>query len=357
MSNHPIRLAIALQGGGSHGAFTWGVLDRLLQEPGFEIVGVSGTSAGAMNAGILADGLRRGGSAEARAALEHYWKDVSRLPGYASFAPPDFPGLPRTWNMERNPVFLWHEMLTRIWSPYETNPLNYNPLRSLLERIDFDGLRHDPGAARVFICATNVRTGLRRVFENHELSAEVLLASAALPQVYQAVEIAGEHYWDGGYTGNPALAPLYLGTEATDLIVVGINPIVRAEVPRTARAISDRMGEISFNSSFMGEVAAIAFFEELMQSRPADPRFRRLFVHGIGDEALGTFGASSKMNNHPDFLAHLREIGMRDANCWLAEHRHAVGRRSTVDLSGLVATRHGSLTGPSTIKRQLEVQA
>ena len=141
------------------------------------------------------------------------------------------------------------------------------------------------------------------MFENEELSADVLLASAALPQVYQAVEIDGEHYWDGGYTGNPALAPLYLGTEASDLIVVGINPIVRAEVPRTARAIIDRIGEISFNSSFMGEVAAIAFFEELMQSRPADPRFRRLFVHGIGDEALGAFGASSKMNNHPDFLA------------------------------------------------------
>jgi NTE family protein len=351
MSNYPIRrLAIALQGGGSHGAFTWGVLDRLLQEPGFEIVGVSGTSAGAMNAGILADGLRRGGAAEARKALEHYWNDVGRFPGYASFALPAVPGAPRTWNLERNPVFLGQEMLTRMWSPYETNPLNYNPLRSLLERIDFDGLRQDLRAPRVFICATNVRTGLRRVFENQELSADVLLASAALPQVYQAVEIDGEYYWDGGYTGNPALAPLYLSTQASDLIVIGINPIVRSEVPRTARAITDRIGEISFNSTFMGEVAAIAFFEELMQSRPADRRFRRLFVHGIGDDALGAFGASSKMNNHPDFLAHLREIGTRAADRWLADHRKAVGKRSTVDLSGLVPTRHGSLIGPSIIK-------
>ena len=356
MSNYPIRrLAIALQGGGSHGAFTWGVLDRLLQEPSFEIVGISGTSAGAMNAGVLADGLRRGGAAEARKALEHYWKDVGRLPGYASFAMPALAGAPRTWNLERNPVFVWHEMLTRIWSPYETNPFNHNPLRPLLERIDFDGLRRDARAARVFICATNVRTGLRRVFENEELSADVLLASAALPQVYQAVEIDGEHYWDGGYTGNPALAPLYLGTEATDLIVVGINPILRAEVPRTARAITDRIGEISFNSSFMGEVAAIAFFDELTQSRP-DPRFRRLFVHGIGDEALGAFGASSKMNNHPDFLAHLHEIGTRAADGWLAEHRNAVGKRSTVDVSGLAPTRHGSLIGPSIIKQRLEDQ-
>jgi NTE family protein len=332
------------------------VLDRLLQEPGFEIVGISGTSAGAMNAGILADGLRRGGAAEAREALAHYWKDVGRFPGYTSFAPPAVPGAPRTWNLERNPVFLGQEMLTRMWSPYETNPLNYSPLRSLLERIDFEGLRQDLRAPRVFICATNVRTGLRRVFENKELSADVLLASAALPQVYQAVEIDGEYYWDGGYTGNPALAPLYLSTQASDLIVIGINPIVRSEVPRTARAITDRIGEISFNSTFMGEVAAIAFFEELMQSRPADRRFRRLFVHGIGDDALGAFGASSKMNNHPDFLHHLREIGARTANRWLADHREAVGKRSTVDLSGLAPTRHGSLIGPSIIKQSLKVQ-
>jgi NTE family protein len=356
MNDHSIqRLAIALQGGGSHGAFTWGVLDRLLQEPGFEIVGISGTSAGAMNAAVLADGLRRGGADEARIALERYWDDVGRLPGYASFELPPAFGAQRAWHLDNNTVFRWHEMLTRIWSPYETNLLNSNPLRGLLGRIDFEGLRQDSKAARLFICATNVRTGLRRVFENGELSPEVLLASAALPQVTQAVEIGGEHYWDGGYTGNPALAPLYLGTPATDLIVVGINPIRRAEVPRTARAITDRIGEISFNSSFMGEVSAIAFFEELVRSRP-DPRFRRLFIHGIGDDALSVFGASSKMNNHPDFLAHLRGIGTRAADLWLAENQDAIGKRSTVDLSGLVPTRHGSLIGPSTIKQTLEVQ-
>jgi NTE family protein len=247
MSNYPIRrLAIALQGGCSHGAFTWGVLDRLLQEPGFEIVGISGTSAGAMNAGILADGLRRGGAAEARTALARYWEDVGRFPGYASFAPPAVPGAPRVWNLERNPAFLWQEMLTRIWSPYETNPLNYNPLRSLLERIDFDGLRHDRRAPRVFICATNVRTGLRRVSRT-ELSADVLLRLPPRRRSTQAVEIDGEYYWDGGYTGNPALAPLYLSTQANDLIVIGINPIVRSK--STYRAITDRIGEIGFNSA------------------------------------------------------------------------------------------------------------
>ncbi len=240
------RIALALQGGGSHGAFTWGVLDRLLEEPSLEIVGISGTSAGAMNAGILADGLRRGGASLAREALRHYWEDVGRLPGYANLWPL---GVERTWHLDDNPVFHWAGMLTRIWSPYQLNPTNYHPLRDLLQRIDFDGLRDDPSACRVFICATNVRTGLRRVFHNAELSAEVLLASACLPQVYQAVQIGEHFYWDGGYSGNPALAPLYLGTNATDVMVVGINPLERASVPQTARAIGDRVDEISFNSS------------------------------------------------------------------------------------------------------------
>ena len=185
------RIAVALQGGGSHGAFTWGALDRLLQEPDVDIVGISGTSAGAMNAVILADGLRRGGADEARHALARYWQDVGRIPGYAGAVSKLAFGVRRSWNLDDNPLFLWHDMLTRIWSPYQTNPLNHNPLRRLLDRIDFDGLREDRTAARVFICATNVRTGLRRVFENEELSPEVLLASAALPQVYQAVAIDG----------------------------------------------------------------------------------------------------------------------------------------------------------------------
>jgi NTE family protein len=349
------RVAVALQGGGSHGAFTWGVLDRLLQESDFDIVGISGTSAGAMNGAILADGLRRGGAREARRALERYWRDVGSMPGYASVTLPRALSTKPVWNLDDNPLFLWHDMLTRIWSPYQTNPLNYNPLRSLLERIDFEGLRRDPDAARVFICATNVRTGLRRVFENEELSAEVLLASAALPQVYQAVQIDGEHYWDGGYTGNPALAPLYLHTAATDVIVVGINPIERAEVPHTARTIIDRIDEIGFNSAFMSEVAAIAFIEDLMRSHPTDATFKRLYIHGIGDEMLGSFGASSKMNNQPEFLQHLHTLGVLAAERWLTESRHLVGSRSTVDLSGLMPTRHGSLIGPSMIKQTHEV--
>jgi NTE family protein len=346
------RIAVALQGGGSHGAFTWGVLDRLLREPDFEIVGISGTSAGAMNAAILADGLRRGGPTLARSALDAYWEDVGRLPGFAHFSLPPAPGSQPDWHLDHNPLFLFHDMLRRIWSPYQTNPLDYSPLRALLERIDFDALRADASAARVFISATNVRTGLRRVFDNAELSIDALLASACLPQIQQAVEIDGEPYWDGGYTGNPALAPLYLRTTATDVIVVGINPIERADTPRTARAIIDRIDEISFNSTFMLELAAIAFVEDLIQAGGARAPFRRLHVHGIGDEALGSFGASSKMNNQREFLRHLHETGVRAADRWLANNADAVGMRSTLDLSGLVPPKDGALHGPSVIRQK-----
>jgi NTE family protein len=295
------RIALALQGGGSHGAFTWGVLDRMLLEPSFEIVGISGTSAGAMNAGIVADGLRRGGPSQARVALDHYWQDVGTLPGFANFAPPTGVSSQRPWHLDSNPLFLWADMLARMWSPYQTNPGNYNPLRALLERIDFDGLRRDTEAARVFICATNVRSDLRRVFDNSELSLDVLLASACLPLIYQAVEVGGEHYWDGGYTGNPPLAPLYLRTTATDVIIIGINPLLRTDVPKTARDIISRIDEISFNSNFLLELSAIAFVEGLFSSGMTQNTVRPIFVHQIGNESLGTLGASSKMNNEPPF--------------------------------------------------------
>ena len=336
----PRRIAVALQGGGSHGAFTWGVLDRLLEEAQFDIVGISGTSAGAMNAAILADGLNRGGRAEAREALRLYWEDVGRLPGFASFVPPFTPplaaGVPRPWHLDHTPLYVWFDMLTRIWSPYQINPFNHNPLRSLLERIDFERLAQDPAAPRLFVCATNVRTGMRRIFDNSELSIDVLLASACLPQLYQAVKIGDDVYWDGGYTGNPAVAPLYLRTDATDVIVVGINPLVRADVPRTARDIINRIDEISFNSSFMLELGAIAFVEEILKSGVSKAHRKLPFIHGIRDSALAGFGASSKMNNDPAFLHHLREIGWQAADHWLSTDGKDIGSRSTVDLSHLI---------------------
>lgn len=346
-----LRVAVALQGGGSHGAFTWGVLDRLLLETDLDIVGISGTSAGAMNAAVLADGLRRGGRAGARAALTSYWEDVGRLPGYADFRTPAFPGAPRSWNLDHNPAFLWMDMLARIWSPYQINPFNHHPLRALLERIDFEGLRRDRNAARVFIGATNVRSGLRRVFDNGELSVDALLASACLPLLYKAVEIGGEHYWDGGYTGNPPLAPLYLRTTAADVIVIGINPLVRADVPRTAREIINRIDEISFNAAFITELAAIAFIGQRASSAGKN-EVARVRMHVINDTALDALGASSKMNNEPAFLEHLRTIGWRAADHWLGANLRRIGRCSTVDLSGLLPLHDGLFTDPAGIRQR-----
>lgn len=347
----PHRVALALQGGGSHGAFTWGVLDRLLDEHDLEIVGISGTSAGAMNAGILADALRRGGREHARRELERYWNDVGALPGFASFSFPA-PGTEPIWHLDTNPLFLGVDLMTRLWSPYQTNPANLNPLRSLLERIDFEGLRHDASAARVFVTATNVRTGWRHVFANEDLSIDALLASACLPQMMQAVEIDGESYWDGGYTGNPSVAPLYLRTPATDVIVVGINPIVRPELPRSARAIIDRIDEISFNSTLMLELAAVAFVEDLLRSGVAHAQFKPLYAHGIGDASLASFGASSKINNDRRFLRHLHALGVEAAEGWLRDNRSDIGVRSSLDLSGLLPPRHGLLTGSSVIRQK-----
>jgi NTE family protein len=341
------QIALGLQGGGAHGAFTWGALDRLLEEPTLKIVGISGTSAGAMNAAILVDGLRRGGPEQARIALRSYWEEVGRIPGLASLMGSQMPGETRQWHFDHAPLFLWLDMLTRIWSPYQTNPFNVHPLRGLLQRIDFQGLRDDSTAARIFICATNVRTGRRRIFSNDELSVDVLLASACLPNVFQAVEIDGEAYWDGGYTGNPALNPLYLRTSATDVVIIGINPLFRDAVPQSARDIINRVNEISFNSTFILELAAIAFIDDLIESKAVDTRrYKPLLIHKI--EAHGTlsaFGASSKMNNDPAFLSYLHEIGRTAADSWIRENLDSVGRRSTLDLSALLPLREDFATG------------
>jgi NTE family protein len=250
-------------------------------------------------------------------------------------------------------------MLNRLWSPYQTNPLNFHPLRKLLEQIDFRGLRDDPSAARVFICATNVRTGLRHVFSNADLSADALLASACLPNTFQAVEIDGEAYWDGGYTGNPALSPLYLRTSATDVVIIGINPLYRDMVPQSARDIINRINEISFNSTFMLELAAIAFIDDLLESGAVDSsRYRPLLIHKIEAHAtLSTFGASSKMNNDPAFLRHLHEIGRTAADTWIKDNLDRVGRQSTLDLSALIPLKENFVVGPAGSRQSARADA
>lgn len=350
-ASRPKQIALALQGGGSHGAFTWGVLDRLLEEPSLEIVAVSGTSAGAMNACVLAHGLR-GGAAVAREALRGFWESLGRTPGFATLRG-SWMQATREWHLDNAPFFQWFNFWAQMLSPYQFNPFNIHPLRPLIEHIDFAALRSDPDAVRVFVGTTNVRTGRRRVFDNRELSADVLLASACLPLLFQAVEIDGEGYWDGGYTGNPAIEPLYQVTTATDLIVVGINPLSRDTLPRTAREIADRIDEVSFNSSFMLELSTIAFIDQLLDSKALDPsRFRPLLLHGIdGGAKLGKLGASSKMNNHPAFLRYLHGYGRAAADAWLESHLREVGRRSTVDLAELAPLRKDFHFGLATSPR------
>lgn len=326
----PRKVDLALQGGGSHGAFTWGVLDELLEEPGIEIEGVSGTSAGAMNAIILADGLTRGGRSGARDRLRTFWEAVGSMPGIAalSFRPPG------TWHLDGCPAYVWFDLMSRMASPYDLNPGNINPLRDLVaESVDFDGLRR-ASALRVFVCATNVRTGRRRVFGNSEISTEAVLASACLPFMFQAVEIDGEAYWDGGYSGNPALMPLYQSTETSDIIIVGINPFVRPELPRQARDIINRVNEVTFNTSFFLEVEAVRLLIEKMDNPKPNlaSNVRDMFLHIISSESeMRTLGASSKLNNDLEFLEHLYDIGRQAGRNWIKNSLGDLGNRTTLD--------------------------
>ena len=265
MNCSSVLIDLALQGGGSHGAFTWGVLDRLLEEPWLRIAGISGTSAGAMNAAVLADGWAQGEADGARAALERFWRRVSRAAAFSPLQRSPVDRLMGRWTLDPSPGYVFMDLISRVLSPYALNPLDFNPLRSILsESVDCDRLTHAP--IKLFITATSVRTGRGRIFRNDEINADVLLASACLPTMFRAVEIDGEPYWDGGFTGNPTITPLIRETEAHDSILVQINPRERSETPRTAQDILNRLNEISFNSPLMKELRMIALLRQV-----ADP--------------------------------------------------------------------------------------
>ncbi len=353
---------LALQGGGSHGAFTWGVLDRLLEEEDILLSGVSGTSAGAMNAVALAAGLMAGGREGARVALRKLWEQVARMGPWKSLdsppaegggpAWPTSPWLPagQSWldawagpagTWARDAQSWWSQTLGRTLSPYQLNPLNLNPLREMLEStIDFERVRHCD-RTQLFIAATHVQTGHLRIFRQHELSVDVVMASACLPLLFQAVEIEGQAYWDGGFAGNPSLLPLITETPADDLLLVQINPRLRTQLPTSAADILDRMNEITFNASLLKELRTLALLRELMsQDVPAGSTsgalFRRvqaLRVHRIaGGQALAQLGSGSKMDTRWSLINRLHGLGREAATQWLNQHRGALGRRSTVDL-------------------------
>jgi NTE family protein len=328
------RINLALQGGGSHGAFTWGVLDRLLEDGRLSIDGISATSAGAMNAAVAAQGLMSGGADAARTGLEAFWRRVSQMAGQSPIRQTWFDRVLGGYDLDFSPSYQIFDFMTRILSPYQLNPADISPLRELLvETIDFDHLRQCMDI-KLFVAATNVRTGKIKVFETRELSASVLLASACIPLIFQAVEIDGEHYWDGGYMGNPALFPLIYNCTSADVVIVHINPIDRDDVPMNARDIFNRINEISFNSSLMREMRAIQFVTDLIdQNRIRDGGLKRMLIHSIeAQDVMCGLGVSSKLNADWDFLTHLRDVGRERTDRWLAANFERIGVESTVDV-------------------------
>jgi NTE family protein len=333
----PKPINLALQGGGSHGAFTWGVLDRLLADDRLKIEAISGTSAGAMNAVALADGFVRGGPEGAREQLDAFWKAVSKSARYSPVRRSLVDRLLGSWSLDRSPGYHIFDALTRVVSPYQINPLNMNPLRDLIaESVDFDCVRSCQ-AIRLFISATNVETGRVKVFHGHQLTADMVMASACLPNLFQAVVIDGVPYWDGGYMGNPSLFPFFYGSQCSDVVIVQINPIERKGVPRTASEIQNRINEIAFNSSLLKELRSVDFVTRLVEDGRLDAsEYRRVRMHLMhNQDALIPLGASSKSNAEWKFLTHLRDIGRSTAEAWLEVNFDHIGKRDTVDVRAM----------------------
>ncbi len=325
---------LALQGGGTHGAFVWGVLDRLLEDERLTFEGISACSAGAMNAVVLAYGLTEGGREGAKKALADFWRRISHSALMSPLQPTLLDRLTHSHLMENSPAFVAFDLITRLLSPYQLNPANYNPLRSIFEQtVNFDRLREDC-ATKLFLSATNVYTGKIKVFENRELSADAVLASACLPSLFQAVEIDSELYWDGGYMGNPALFPLIYNCDSPDIVILHVNPITRCEEPRTAQEILTRINEISFNSSLIREMRAIAFVTKLIDEGQVKPgALKRMLIHAIeADGLMCKLSASSKFNADWEFLTNLRDIGRESASRWLSEHFDNLNVESSIDV-------------------------
>ncbi|HEY1721758.1 MAG TPA: patatin-like phospholipase family protein [Magnetospirillaceae bacterium] len=328
---------LALQGGGSHGAFTWGVLDRLLDEERLIIEGISGTSAGAMNAAVLAQGLARNGRIGAKAALDTFWRRVSALSLFSPVRRTLLDVVTGNWNLDRSPTTMVLDAVQNLFSPYQTNPLDVNPLRDLLAEMVNEKDIQSSAHVKLFICATNVQTGKPRVFDRHELTVDAVMASASLPFTFQATMIDGVPYWDGGYMGNPVIWPLIYYCTCPDVALVQINPLIRLETPKTPVEIVNRVNEIGFNSSLIAEMRAIAFVQKLLTDKLVKPGVEKdlklMHMHLIEDEGeMRTLGAASKANAELDFLLFLRDLGQRTADKWLAANWDHIGVRTSFDL-------------------------
>lgn len=326
-----------MQGGGAHGAFTWGVLDELLNDGRIEVEGLSGTSAGAVNTVMLADGLARGGPEEARKRLADFWRAASRDGDMSKLNRVVADRLFSLIPIAIMPFQPWIDAASRNLSPYDLNPLNINPLKDLIVRfVDFDAIRNS--GIPLFIAATNVQTGRLRIFPRDKIDADAVMASAALPNVFRAVEIDGVPYWDGGYASNPPIFPFFRTTETEDVLVIQINPVVRAATPHSAQEISNRINEITFNASLVSEYRAIAFVRRLIDEgalkRGTGPgEYRRINVHRID---LGFIGkklpAESRLNIDFDFFEMLHRAGRRAARRFLDANFDRIGVDSSLDL-------------------------
>jgi NTE family protein len=332
----PVLVDFALQGGGAHGAFTWGALDRLLEEPWLRLDGISGTSAGAMNAAVLVDGHAKGGVDGARAALENFWRRVSNAAVLSPLRRTPLDILLGRWTLDHSPVFLAMDLMARVFSPYDLGPGGTNPLRDILaESVDFARLAQAP--IKLFITATNVRTGRGRVFRNGEITPDVLLASACLPTLFQAIEIDGEGYWDGGYSGNPTITPLVRECNSKDTVLVQINPVERPGLPRSARDILNRLNEVSFNAVLLKELRMIALLRQVAQpDNSENAKWADMRIHRISSDVMVELDYSSKLNAEWEFLCMLRDEGRRAGDAFLTAHHEDLGRRSTFDLDELL---------------------
>jgi NTE family protein len=335
-SRDPILVDLALQGGGAHGAFTWGVLDRLLEEDWLRFDGISGTSAGAMNGAVMVDGYAAKGPDGARASLEAFWRKVSDAAKLSPFRRTPLDVLLGRWTLDYSPAFVVMDLMSRLFSPYELNPMGSNPLRDILAHsVDFDRLARAP--IKLFVTATNVHSGRGHVFRNATITPDVLLASACLPTLFQAIEIDGEPYWDGGYSGNPTITPLVRECTSNDTILVQINPVERHGTPRTARDILNRLNEVSFNSVLLKELRMIALLRDVASVGNSEgAQWASMRIHRIAGEALAELGYSSKLNAEWSFLCMLRDQGREAAGVFLKTSAHDIGRRSTLELEPLL---------------------
>lgn len=332
----PLLLDLALQGGGSHGAFTWGVLDRLLEEPWLQLEGISGTSAGAMNAAVLASGYAHDGAEGARRALGQFWRRVSDAARISPFRRGVLDMMLGRWTIDHSPVFIALDMMARVVSPYDMNPASINPLRSILaDSIDFDAVR-DSGI-KLFVTATQVHSGRGRVFRNAELSPDVLLASACLPTLFQAIEIDGEPYWDGGYAGNPTITPLIRESDSNDTILVQVNPVERPTTPRSAREIINRVNEVAFNAPLLKELRMIALLRTVADAGTTEGRhWATMRMHRIHSQKMQSLGYSSKLNAEWAFVLMLFDEGRRAASAFLDEDGASLGVRSSFDFDAML---------------------